>query len=82
MLTISSAIIPWLADIGLSRDRFALLDWHEEDHRGLSGMDQNTTKVGAAAVELLLAQIRRNERGFPESPQTVLIESTWREATA
>lgn len=82
VLTINSGIIPWLADCGLTRDRFALLDWHEEDHRGLSGMDQNTPKVGAAAVELLLAQIRRNERGIPAHPQTVLIESTWREPSA
>jgi len=79
VLTVNSRIIPWLAPGGLTPDRFALLDWHAEDHSGLAGMDQNIPKVGAAAVELLLAQIRHNERGFPEHPQTVLIESTWRE---
>jgi LacI family transcriptional regulator len=78
VLAINPDILPWLTAGGLSRDRFALLDWHEQN-ADLSGMDQNNQMVGAAAVELLLSQIRRNERGLPAHPQTILIESSWRE---
>jgi hypothetical protein len=33
--------------------------------------------VGAAAVDTVVAQIHRNERGVPVFPKTVMIEGSW-----
>lgn len=60
-------------DVGL-----VLLDWDEE-MQDFAAVDQNASAVGAAAVDLVLGQMRRNERGIPEIPQTVLVDSIWRE---
>ena len=45
------------------------LDW--------SGMNQNHTLVGAAAIDVLVGQLHRNETGLPESPNASFIQSTW-----
>jgi LacI family transcriptional regulator len=42
-----------------------------------SGILQNCEKVAAAAVDLVVAQIQRRERGMPALAKTVLIEGTW-----
>ncbi len=34
--------------------------------------------IGAAAIDLIVGQLFRNERGVPLKPKTVLIEGTWR----
>ena len=57
---------------------FALLDWHEA-YGDIAGADQNSRQTGAAAVDIVVLQLRSNERGIPEHPQTVLIDSTWRD---
>ena len=45
--------------------------------RKLSGLNQNWPIVGAAAVDTVVAQIHRNERGIPSHPKTVMIEGCW-----
>jgi LacI family transcriptional regulator len=45
----------------------------------MSGMNQNDCQVGAAAVDLVAALIHRAERGPPEIPRRVLLDSTWHE---
>jgi len=42
-----------------------------------AGMNQNSELVGAAALDLVDAQLRRNERGVPQVPKTVLIPGFW-----
>jgi DNA-binding LacI/PurR family transcriptional regulator len=42
-----------------------------------SGLDQNWRQVGAASVDLVVAQIYRNERGMPQNPKTILLEGFW-----
>ena len=42
-----------------------------------SGLDQNWTQIGAAAVDLVVAQIYRNERGIPDISKTILLEGSW-----
>lgn len=46
-------------------------------HRKLSGLDQNWDLAGAAAVDSVVAQIHRNERGIPEIPKTLMVEGRW-----
>ena len=45
--------------------------------RGCSGFDQNFEQIAAAAVDAVIAQLHRNERGVPKSPQVVLVEGDW-----
>ncbi len=46
-------------------------------HPGLAGISQNQSKVGMAAIDIILAQIHRNDYGLPDLPKTVLIQSSW-----
>ena len=43
----------------------------------LSGLDQNWRLAAAAAVDSVVAQIYRNERGIPEEPKTIMVEGLW-----
>jgi len=35
--------------------------------------------IGGAAVDMVVGQIHRNERGAPTSPHTLLLDSVWTE---
>ncbi|PTY02908.1 hypothetical protein DB346_07805 [Verrucomicrobia bacterium LW23] len=43
----------------------------------LSGLNQNWPVAGAAAVDNVVAQLHRNERGVPKHPRTVMVEGEW-----
>jgi LacI family fructose operon transcriptional repressor len=47
----------------------------------VSGFYQNHELMAAAAVDLVVAQLHRNERGLPASEKTILIQAEWREGT-
>jgi DNA-binding LacI/PurR family transcriptional regulator len=50
------------------------------DPRGkLAGVVENLELIGRTAVELLVGQIHRRERGVPESPHRVSIDGYWHE---
>lgn len=42
-------------------------------------INQNPAQVGAAAIDLIIGQIHRNERGLPPLPKRVLVASSWME---
>lgn len=42
-----------------------------------SGVDQRTEHIGAAALDLVVGQIQRNEYGIPAVPQNVLVPAVW-----
>jgi LacI family transcriptional regulator len=44
-----------------------------------AGINQNPEAIGRTAVEMLVAQIHRNERGVPEAPSRTLVESLWQD---
>ncbi|WP_158277358.1 LacI family DNA-binding transcriptional regulator [Opitutus sp. ER46] len=46
-------------------------------HPACSGIDQNPRALGAAAVELLVTQLQRNELGIPVDPQLTLLQGRW-----
>lgn len=56
----------------------ATLDW-QKDLPDLPGLRQDHERVGAAAVDLLIGQLERNETGLPENAQGTLVESVWHE---
>jgi DNA-binding LacI/PurR family transcriptional regulator len=78
ILTLHLEVEPWLkgmglgipADIGLVHlDKFQDLNW--------AGMDQNSTSIGRAAVDMVIGQLHRNEFGPPPFQKSMLIASTW-----
>ena len=44
----------------------------------VSGIDQNSRLVGAAAVDLLVAAIQRGQKGIPSHPVRTMVEGSWR----
>lgn len=71
----------WITETGLRMPDdvgLALLDWSPENGQ-VAGIDQGFEKVGAAAVELLVEQLHRNERGIPDQQKVVMLEGCWRE---
>jgi hypothetical protein len=47
-------------------------------HAGVSGIDQNSHLVGAAAVDLLMGALQRGQRGVPETPVRMAVGGVWR----
>ena len=45
----------------------------------LPGIDMREDLIAASAVDLVVAQLHRNERGVPAHPTTLLLEGEWRE---
>ncbi len=81
VVTIHPPVLDWLRATGAAIPKkvaFALLDWSPE-MGDVAGVDQCSENVGAAAFELVAAQLTQHEFGIPPSPKTVLIEGIWRE---
>lgn len=45
----------------------------------LPGIDMREDLIASSAVDLVVAQLHRNERGVPAHPTTLLLEGEWRE---
>ncbi len=56
---------------------FADLDVDAETDTPYSGIRQNNEQVSAAAIDLVIGQLQRHERGLPIFPKIVLIEGKW-----
>lgn len=53
--------------------------WNGAEYTGeISGIDQHTTEIGGAAVDLLRSLLHAGERGTTLRPRIVLIEGAWR----
>lgn len=59
-------------DVGL-----AMLDRNPYVENEFAGMNQRHDEIGAACVDIVVAQIHRNERGLPSAPRTVMIDGIW-----
>lgn len=55
---------------------YATLNWVKSEPE-IAGINQRPAAIGAAAIDLLIAQLRRGERGIPEMPITSMVEGTW-----
>lgn len=65
----------WLREMGISAD-FAVVDLTGSASE-LAGIDPDYAMIAGNAVDLVLGQIYRNERGVPEKPKKVLFEGQW-----
>ena len=70
--------LTWARKFGLKPPKVGFVSlsagpkWHK-----LSGMDQNGEVVGAAAVDMIVTRIYRNEFGLLERPQRLVVQGTW-----
>lgn len=46
-----------------------------------TGMDQQWDEIGAAAVDFIVGQLARNERGVPRTPKLTLLPGKWKEGS-
>lgn len=46
-----------------------------------AGIDQHSRSIGRIAAEMLIKQISLNERGEPEEPCRILVESRWKDGS-
>jgi LacI family transcriptional regulator len=79
LLSLYNVVFPWLRDHGLQVPRdvgVIQLEWRES-HAEISGMNQHNDAVGAAAVDMVVGQIHRNETGIPAFPRATLIGASW-----
>jgi len=71
--------ILWLRGAGVTVPRrvgFFNLNWNERG-RPCAGLDLRPELQGTAAVDSVVAQIHRNERGRPSDPYTVMLSGRW-----
>lgn len=48
-----------------------------EREAGVTGMDQNFERIGAAAVNTIIGMLHRGERGLPAVPEKILVDASW-----
>ncbi len=79
ILCLHAEVRTWLERLGLrAPDGIALAHLDLNDQLGdWAGMNQNSEMVGAAAVDLVIGQLHRNEAGAPTHPKCLLIQSDW-----
>jgi len=68
------------AKLRIPRDiAYATLDRDELHPKDpdVSGIDQNSSMVGAAAVDMIVSAIQRSQKGVPDQPVRSEIEGTW-----
>lgn len=70
-------IRPQISKAVADRTAFVCLD-HDPEHR-VSGIDQLFETIGSHAVDTLVAQLHRNERGLPANPTVTMVEGQWRD---
>jgi len=77
----TNPLLDRLLETGLNIPRdlgFASLDWFERtDGIRVSGVEQNSRLVGAAAMQIVAAQILMPQHNLQFHPRLILIESSW-----
>ncbi|MEX2382660.1 MAG: LacI family DNA-binding transcriptional regulator [Opitutales bacterium] len=79
LLVEDTAVESYLSRMGLSVPGdvgLATLDWNPKFSHW-SGMDQKADAVGAAAIEVIDGNLRRNEFGKPQVYKNIMIEGRW-----
>jgi LacI family transcriptional regulator len=81
VITVVSDSMDWLTEMGLRVPEdigYVHLDLSPKmKQTGVAGIDQQAQVTGSSAVDLVVAQLHRNERGIPVHPKLVLTDSVW-----
>ncbi|HWL51398.1 MAG TPA: LacI family DNA-binding transcriptional regulator [Chthoniobacteraceae bacterium] len=63
--------------VGFPRDMgYVTFNWHDR-LEGLAGVNQNSDRIGATAVDLLVNQINFKESGIPDIQKFTLVSGSW-----
>lgn len=83
ILCVNPIVRLWVEGLGLSVPRdVGLANLNiVEDVSEWSGISENHGAVGAAAVDLILSALSRNELGQPPQPRKILVPGRWVEGT-
>ncbi len=83
VVTIGGDAVRWLrgAGVRVPEDVSCTTLYWKSDRSDVSGFYQNHELMAAAAVDMVVAQLNRNERGLPVSEKTTLIQAEWRDGT-
>ncbi len=83
VISASDDVWSWLQRLKIRIPKeLGYVDLNCADHKdSVSGIDQNTHQSGMTAMDLVSAQIERNECGVPTHAQVVLIEGDWARGT-
>ena len=46
---------------------------------GTAGIDEHSEEIGAAAVDMLIGRLQRNECGLPKVPRLLHVPGSWRD---
>jgi LacI family transcriptional regulator len=79
ILTLHDEVKKWLDAMEVDvpgEIALAHLDHHDQ-LPAWSGIRQNNLLIGAAAIDMLVGQLHRNESGLPDSQKASFIQSTW-----
>ncbi len=79
VVTLDTAVYRWMLDMGLDIPQDAGLAFLELP-RSISwacGIDRGGERIGAAAADLVVSMINRNERGVPETDNMTQIKGVW-----
>ncbi len=81
IITINDDIVNWLRemDVRVPENVSCVTLYWKEDRPQLSGYYQSHELSAAGAVDLVVSQLNRNERGLPETEKTMLTQAVWRE---
>jgi len=78
IVTTRMEIFRWLREAEVKiPEETSVIDLDADPRGEISGMDQRSEAVGAAAVDLVVEQLNYNQRGLPSHPRTVLTEGVW-----
>ncbi len=80
IVTHEAVTLEWLADARIKLPDelgFVLLD--RQQKLNTAAIDQQNEHIGATAINVIVAQLHRNETGFPASPETIILPGVWRE---
>ena len=71
-------VADWLEGMAAAKHLGVVTLGWRADRPQVAGVDQQAEVLGAAAVDLLVAQEQQNERGLPQHPKIVMTEGEWR----
>lgn len=77
VLLAESNVDAWAAEAGGGRGVPRVWLLIEGNKRQIRGIDYRGAEIGAAAVEMVVGQIHRNERGDRRIPNTLLLPGIW-----
>lgn len=79
LLLAEAHVVTWLEKSGGAKvSRIAVVWLHlETTIKGVWHIDYHAERIGATAVELVIGQIHRNERGSPAISNVMMLDSSW-----